>query len=229
MRLMTMLAAQPTPKLLTHLAGDPSAAETLVFVHGWPDDQRVWTPLLSCADGDMLSQSRCVLVELPRADGADWEAEDLSFPRLAFLLAETIRSEAGRPVTLVGHDWGCQIVAMVLRDYPDLVKRVVLMDVGVQPRNFLASPWLAFRGLSILSYFCVNIAIHFLGLVKPLRFLADAINARWISLLCKAASPSFSMDDRPTSSSLNYFYAYASAPCAPCAPAGSRASRRNVH
>lgn len=154
-------------QLRVHIAGDLSATETVIFVHGWPDDHTVFEPMLSLPGDDALSQSRCVLVDLPRADGAGWVGEDLSFPRLASLVADTIRSESDRPVTLVGHDWGSVIVSLVLRDHPELVSRCVLLDVGAQPR--FDTPALVARGLGILAYFTVNTAVLLLGLMRPLR------------------------------------------------------------
>ena len=165
--MFSFAAAQPGKKLRVHVAGDPSAAETVVFVHGWPDDHTVFEPLLSLPGDDALSASRCVLVDLPRADGAGWIGEDLSFPRLASLVADTIRSESKRPVTLVGHDWGSVIVSLVLRDHPELVSRCVLLDVGAQPR--FDTPALLARGVSILAYFAVNAALLLLGSWGPLR------------------------------------------------------------
>ena len=164
------MAPQPrmaASQLRVHVAGDPSATETVVFVHGWPDDHTVFEPMLSLPGDDALSESRCVLVDLPRADGAGWVGEDLSFPRLASLVVDTIRSESDGPVTLVGHDWGSVIASLVLRDQPELVSRCVLLDVGAQPR--FDTPALAARGLGILAYFTVNTAAFLLGRVGPLR------------------------------------------------------------
>ena len=39
--------------------------------------------------------------------------------------------------------------------------------------------------------------------------MADALNARWIPLLCRRVSPGFSLAGRTTSSPMNYFYYYA--------------------
>ena len=164
------VAPQPrmaAPQLRVHVAGGPSATETVVFVHGWPDDHTVFEPMLSLPGDDALSESRCVLVDLPRADGAGWVGEDLSFPRLASLVVDTIRAESDGPVTLVGHDWGSVIASLVLRDQPELVSRCVLLDVGAQPR--FDTPALAARGLGILAYFTVNTAAFLLGRVGPLR------------------------------------------------------------
>ena len=163
------MAPQPrmASQLRVHVAGDSSATETVVFVHGWPDDHTVFEPMLSLPGDDALSESRCVLVDLPRADGAGWVGEDLSFPRLASLVADTIRSESDGPVTLVGHDWGSVIVSLVLRDHPELVGRCVLLDVGAQPH--FDTPALVARGLGILAYFTVNTAILLLGTMRPLR------------------------------------------------------------
>lgn len=197
--------APPPPRLRTHIAGCPDAEETVVFVHGWPDDARVWDPLLSCTEDDALARCRCVLIELPRADGQPWEGEDLSFARLAALVATAIQEEVpSRSVTLVGHDWGAFISAMVTRDHPELIKRLVMLDIGAQP----AGPSLA--GIGIVAYFLVNILIFMLGRISLLRSLADMLNALWIPLLCGRASPSFQRStSRPTASAFNYFYAQA--------------------
>ena len=103
--LQSMVALVP-PMLRRTVHGLPSAEETLVFVHGWPDDSRVWAPMLGYAP--LAERYRCVTVDLPCFDGqAGWDPETLGFERLAEMVAAVIREEsAGNPITLVGHDWG---------------------------------------------------------------------------------------------------------------------------
>ncbi|KAL1507593.1 hypothetical protein AB1Y20_007212 [Prymnesium parvum] len=186
-------------RLHTHVVGAPSsAAPPLVFVHGWPDDSRCWQPLLPA-----FASRRCVLVDLPRCDGAEWRGEDLSFSRLADLLAAALREER-RGATVVAHDWGAFVAALVLARAPSLLHRLVLLDVGALPR-FSRHPTLFPRALAIASYQAVNALIYALGRAPPLTPLADALNRRWVPLLL----PAEEWYDRPVASEVNYFYFHA--------------------
>ena len=212
--------------LRTTVTGAPaSSAPPVVFLHGWPDDARVFHPLLPAFD-----KFRCVSIDLPRCDREPWEDADLGFESLATLTASTIERER-RPVVLIAHDWGAFIASLVLTRRPELVERVVLLDVGAQPASFVtpARPKLLFVGAGIVAYQAVNALIYLLGRIHLLTVLADWLNALWIPRLCSLANTAEQMalvpllrdtvpnllvprrwhaEDygRPTSSAINYFY-----------------------
>lgn len=101
-------------------------AETLLMIHGWPDTYRLWD-----AQVDHLKAShRCVRFTLPGFDAAK--------PRRACGLEEMIalfkriieQVSPGRPVVLMLHDWGCVFGYQLLMRHPELVSRVVAVDIG---------------------------------------------------------------------------------------------------
>ena len=199
-----------TRGLRTTLAGDPTARETLVFVHGWPDDSRCFAELL--APPSRLCDHRCVLVDLPVCDGAEWQDSDLSFEAMAALLTKVIAAE-DRPVTLVAHDWGSFVSSVVLERNPELIERLVLLDVGAQPPF---TPWLVPRFAGIVAYQAVNILIYYVGRLPACGGVANLINALWITAFCSlfgdTSRPSRWLREdygRPTGSRVNFFYAHA--------------------
>ncbi len=98
---VTLAVTERRPRMIRE--GAPPV--TLLFVHGYPDDQTVWT-----AVAEQLASTFHVVTfdvrgagksTLPSAISA-YTLEELSADIVA--VAETIRSDA--PVHLVGHDWG---------------------------------------------------------------------------------------------------------------------------
>jgi pimeloyl-ACP methyl ester carboxylesterase len=120
-------------------------ARSIVMIHGWPDTHRLWDPQVA-AFGERY---RCVRFTLPGFDR----------PRTPPLdeLVETIRrviAEAcpGERVTLLVHDWGCVFGYQFALRHPQLVARVIGVDVGdAGSRGNLAE--LGVRGrLLVLAY-----------------------------------------------------------------------------
>lgn len=185
-------------------SGEPGA-ETLIFVHGWPDDGRVWSPVTAQRG---LERYRCVVVDLPRCDGEPWAGEHLGFGRLASLLAGTIEAEAAAGATLIAHDWGCVIAALVLAARPSLVNRLALLDIGCQPTLKFALGTLALlpRVLCIVAYQTLNALVYAIGCLG-LGWVAACIQAVSLPIFCSLGGAGFRDDyGRPTSWRINYFY-----------------------
>lgn len=100
--------------------------QAVVMIHGWPDTHRLWD-----AQVEALSQRfRCVRFTLP--------GFDLSLAGRAYALDEviaTIRRVVettcpGQRVTLLVHDWGCLYGYQFALRHPELVARVVGVDIG---------------------------------------------------------------------------------------------------
>ncbi|MEJ2758550.1 MAG: alpha/beta hydrolase [Anaerolineales bacterium] len=100
--------------------------KTVVMVHGWPDTYRLWDTQVEA----LKEAYRCVRFTLP--------GFDVSQPGRAYSLdevIETIRSVvsetgAGQPVSLLLHDWGCFYGYQFAMRYPQLVERVIGVDIG---------------------------------------------------------------------------------------------------
>ena len=110
-----------------------NAGDTVVFVHGWPDDYRLWQQQVDA----LKSRFRCVLVTLPNFGELADKPGGYNFPTLVDMLDRTIervQGDAG-PVALVTHDWGAYIGYMFDQARPDKVRKMVALDIGahVQP------------------------------------------------------------------------------------------------
>jgi pimeloyl-ACP methyl ester carboxylesterase len=98
----------------------------IVMVHGWPDTCRLWDAQV----GALKDRFRCIRFTLP--------GYDLSKPARAYSLDEvvdTIRNVVeqacpGERATLLLHDWGCFYGYQFAMRHPQLVARVIGVDVG---------------------------------------------------------------------------------------------------
>jgi pimeloyl-ACP methyl ester carboxylesterase len=100
--------------------------QTIVFVHGWPDTLRLWDRQVEA----LRAGARCVRFTLPGFEGGA--------PRRARSLDELVevirrvveRAGGGGPVILLLHDWGCFFGYQFALRHPDLVERIIGVDVG---------------------------------------------------------------------------------------------------
>jgi pimeloyl-ACP methyl ester carboxylesterase len=115
-------------------AGDPEAP-LLFFVHGWPDDASLWRKQFEALSG----QFYCIAVNLPNFGAEPQRPGGLDFPALVAGLAASIRKhqKTNEPVRLVCHDWGAYLGYLLQRTHPDLIARMVALDVGghAKPAN----------------------------------------------------------------------------------------------
>jgi len=98
-------------------------SRSIVMIHGWPDTHRLWDPQVALFG----ERYRCVRFTLPGFD-------DRRTPSLDELV-ETIRRVIeevcpGERVTLLVHDWGCVFGYQFALRHPQLVARVIGVDVG---------------------------------------------------------------------------------------------------
>ena len=102
--------------------------DTVVFVHGWPDDYTLWQRQVEA----LGERFRCVLVTLPNFGASADKRGGYNFPALVELLHQTIERvrHNDAPVSLVPHDWGAYIGYMLEKAYPESVLKMVALDIG---------------------------------------------------------------------------------------------------
>jgi len=159
------------------IEGNP-AGPTLVFVHGWPDDARLWRRQVAALAPDY----RCVLITLPNFGPRSEKPGGFDFPQLVERLAATIREVRREgPVGLVSHDWGAYLGYLLDRAHPGLISRMAALDVG----GHLGRPGLK-PSLMIIGYQWALILAWLVGGLAPP--LGDAI-ARGVGRVVRVPDP----------------------------------------
>ena len=105
------------PEVVIEGSGKP-----IVMIHGWPDTYRLWDGQIPA----LRDRYRCVRFTLPGFERTD--------TKRAYTLDEIIEAIRkvvdNQRVTLLLHDWGCLYgYQFAMRD-PELVERVVGVDIG---------------------------------------------------------------------------------------------------
>jgi cis-3-alkyl-4-acyloxetan-2-one decarboxylase len=107
-----------------HVEG--SGAETIVMVHGWPDTYRLWDdPVAALKD-----RFRCVRFTLPGFDAGKPRRKYTLDELVDFLKQVVEQAGGGGKVILMLHDWGCVFGYQFYVRHPQLVSRIVGIDVG---------------------------------------------------------------------------------------------------
>src|SRR5437763_3806304 len=115
-----------TKSRLTDVQIEGKGPKTIVMIHGWPDTYRLWDGQVAA----LKDRYRCVRFSLPGFEGAG--------AKRAYTLdevVETIRhvveqASASERVTLLLHDWGCFYGYQFAMRHPQLVERVIGVDIG---------------------------------------------------------------------------------------------------
>jgi pimeloyl-ACP methyl ester carboxylesterase len=103
-----------------------SGEKTLVFLHGWPDSERLWDATVA----GLKDQFRCVRFTLAGFDLSKG-ALTPSLGQITASIKDIVEAvSAQQPVTLVLHDWGCTFGYEFSARHPAMVERVVAVDIG---------------------------------------------------------------------------------------------------
>lgn len=128
-----------------HIEGQ--GPDTVVMIHGWPDTARLWDAQVRA----LAPQHRCVRLTLP-GFGTGQPRRAVPLDELLASLARVIeRVSPGRPVVLMLHDWGCVFGYHFARQHPQLVRRVVGVDIGDagSPAHLAGLNWKAKAGIAV--------------------------------------------------------------------------------
>jgi pimeloyl-ACP methyl ester carboxylesterase len=107
-----------------HVEG--AGTDTIVMVHGWPDTYRLWDGTVA----HFKDRYRCVRFTLPGFD-EDKPRRAYELHELVDFLRHVIEAVSpGRKVILMLHDWGAPFGYQLYCTHPELVARVVGIDVG---------------------------------------------------------------------------------------------------
>lgn len=106
--------------------GGPGAG-TVVLLHGWPDGAALWDDTVAA----LRTRWRCVRFTWPGFRPEDPERVAYPLADLVERLRQVVQAVGGgQPVTLLLHDWGCVFGHAFWRSHPQLVARIVGVDIG---------------------------------------------------------------------------------------------------
>jgi len=110
--------------------------QTIVMVHGWPDTHRLWDKQVQA----LKPHFKCVRLTLPGfVDSLD--ARAYSLEEITTLIEQIVKQVSpGKPVILLVHDWGAIFGYHFTQRYPELVSKVIGVDIGdIASREYIAS------------------------------------------------------------------------------------------
>ncbi|MCY7307884.1 MAG: alpha/beta hydrolase [Rhodoferax sp.] len=160
-------------------------ADTLLFLHGWPDTLRLWDTTVAALKG----RYRCVRFTLPGFD-PDLPARGTSLDQMTALLARIVDGVSpGTGVTLVLHDWGCAFGYEFAAQHPQRVARIVAVDVGDHNSGSLRR-WLTVKARMQVFGYQAWLAIAWIlrgefgnrmtrGMARALRCSTDPAHITW--------------------------------------------------
>ena len=103
-----------------------ASAPCIVLLHGWPDTLALWDATVA----HLAPHYRCARFTWPGFGPGD-QPRPPSLANLVALLHQVVLAVGGgQPVTLLLHDWGCLFGYQFALQHPQLVARVVGVDVG---------------------------------------------------------------------------------------------------
>jgi pimeloyl-ACP methyl ester carboxylesterase len=124
--------------------------QTVLMVHGWPDTYRLWDAQVD----SLKARYRCVRFTLPGFDAVIDPAKvrrTYTLPELVAFLKEVIEQVSpDQKVILMLHDWGCLFGYELYMRHPELVAKIVGVDIG--DRVSLARSLKPAEKMMILAY-----------------------------------------------------------------------------
>jgi cis-3-alkyl-4-acyloxetan-2-one decarboxylase len=107
-----------------HVEG--AGPQTIVMVHGFPDTYRLWDGVV----GALKDRYQCARFTLPGFVG---DARREGYPLeevIGLIKAVAEATSPGHPVILLAHDWGCVFAYQFYARHPELVAKVIGVDIG---------------------------------------------------------------------------------------------------
>ena len=117
----TVIDVDGTP---VHIDGQGDQA--ILMLHGWPDTLKLWDATVE----QLKSRWCCIRFTLPGYDIAG-PKRAASADEIVTLIRRVIEvANRGRPLVLMVHDWGAYYGYRFVQAHPQLVSRLIGLDIG---------------------------------------------------------------------------------------------------
>lgn len=132
---------------------DQQPRDTLLLVHGFPDSSALWDPTVAHL---VKLGYRCLVVDLPASQGK-LPTYDVTFEKVAKAIHDAVLHTGIQKVSIIAHDLGVLYTLLLTSAYPEMVSRLVVLDVTAGARVTPAD------GLCILAYQLHFAVCYYLG------------------------------------------------------------------
>jgi pimeloyl-ACP methyl ester carboxylesterase len=117
-----------------HTLSVGTAGPRVAFLHGLFGQGRNWQQVAKALAGPDGTAARCTLVDLPDHGRSPWSRE-FSFEAYAAQVADTLRAvDPDARWVVVGHSLGGKTAMLVALQHPELVDRLVVVDIA--PKSY---------------------------------------------------------------------------------------------
>ncbi|HSU75126.1 MAG TPA: alpha/beta fold hydrolase [Terrabacter sp.] len=102
----------------------------IAFLHGLFGQGRNWNQIAKAISGPEGTDARCLLVDLPDHGRSPW-SQEFSLDAYADAVAATLRAAGeGESYAVVGHSLGGKVAMVLALRHPELVERLVVVDIA---------------------------------------------------------------------------------------------------
>lgn len=123
------MTSAPDQALLNTLSVG-TAGPRIAFLHGLFGQGRNWNQIAKAVSGPEGTDARCLLVDLPDHGRSPW-SQEFSLDAYADAVAATLRAAGeGEPYAVVGHSLGGKVAMVLALRHPELVERLVVVDIA---------------------------------------------------------------------------------------------------
>ena len=119
---------------------ETGTGEPLVILHGLFGSKRNWSSIA----GTLAGHRRVITADMRNHGESPWD-DHHDYHALADDVARLIETKVGGPATVLGHSMGGKAAMMLAVTRPDLVKRLIVVDIA--PARSISSPLLLVKAM----------------------------------------------------------------------------------